>query len=30
MNGALFGTLKVISNAVHMVSCNRTKHPWYR
>lgn len=30
MNGALFGSMKVIQNFVHMVSCNRTKHPWYR
>jgi chitin synthase len=30
MNGALFGTMKVISNFVHMTSCHRTKHPWYR
>ena len=30
MNGALFGTVKVISSFVHMVSCNRTKHSWYR
>ena len=30
MNGALFGSMKVISNFVHMTSCNRTKHPWYR
>ena len=30
MNGALFGTVKVISNFVHMLSCRRTKHSWYR
>ena len=30
MNGALFGTVKVISNFVHMMSCKRTKHSWYR
>jgi chitin synthase len=30
MNGAMFGTVKVISNFVHMVSCKRTKHSWYR
>lgn len=26
MNGAFFGTKKVISNLVNMVSCSRTKH----
>jgi len=26
MNGAMFGTVKVISNIVHMLSCRRTKH----
>ncbi len=26
MNGAMFGTVKVISNAPHMLSCRRTKH----
>jgi chitin synthase len=26
MNGAMFGTVKVISNFVHMLSCRRTKH----
>jgi chitin synthase len=30
MNGATFGTMKVISNFVNMISCNRTKHSWYR
>jgi chitin synthase len=30
MNGALFGTMKVIGNFTHIVSCNRTKHPLYR
>ena len=30
MNGALFGTMKVIANIVHMLSCTRTKHPWYK
>jgi len=30
MNGALFGTMKVIGNITHMLSCNRTKHPWYK
>jgi len=26
MNGAFFGTKKVIANFVNMISCNRTKH----
>ena len=26
MNGSLFGTSKVISNFVNMISCRRTKH----
>lgn len=30
MNGAMFGTVKVISNAVDILSCRRTKHSWYR
>ena len=30
MNGALFGTYKVISNIGAMVSCGRNDHPWYR
>jgi len=30
MNGAMFGTVKVISNFIHMLSCRRTKHSWYR
>ena len=29
-NGALFGTAKVISNFVNMVSCTRTTHHWCR
>ena len=30
MNGALFGTSKVISNIGAMVSFGRNDHPWYR
>jgi len=30
MNGALFGTYKVISNIGAMISCGRNDHPWYR
>jgi len=30
MNGALFGTYKVILNIGNMVSCGRNDHPWYR
>lgn len=30
MNGSLFGTMKVIGNFSSIVSCGRTKHPWYR
>ena len=30
MNGALFGTAKVIKNFPHMISCGRNNHPWYR
>ena len=30
MNGALFGTYKVIFNIANMVSCGRNDHPWYR
>ena len=30
MNGALFGTFKVIANFINMVSCGRTKHPIVR
>mmetsp|Transcript_35383 Transcript_35383/g.34416 ORF Transcript_35383/g.34416 Transcript_35383/m.34416 type:complete len:193 (+) Transcript_35383:803-1381(+) len=30
MNGALFGTMKVISNMTSMLSCSRTVHPWYK
>ena len=30
MNGALFGTYKVISNVGAMISCGRNDHPWYR
>lgn len=26
----MFGTVKVISNFLHMVSCKRTTHSWYR
>ena len=29
-NGALFGTLKIITNIEKMLSCRRTKHSWYR
>ena len=29
MNGAMFGTKKVISNCVNMISCQRTKHGCY-
>ena len=28
MNGALFGTYKVIANWLNMVSCRRNNHPW--
>ena len=30
MNGAMFGTSKVIANFVNMVSCKRTKHGCFR
>ena len=30
MNGALFGTYKVILNFFAMVSCGRNDHPWWR
>jgi chitin synthase len=30
MNGALFGTMKVIGNITHMLSCRRTKHPVHK
>lgn len=30
MNGALFGTMKVIQNLTNMVSCKRTTHPVYK
>ena len=30
MNGAMFGTMKTISNFLNMLSWNRTKHSWYR
>lgn len=30
MNGALFGTAKVISNFVNMISCSRNDHPFLR
>lgn len=30
MNGALFGTSKVISNIGSMISFSRNDHPWYR
>ena len=30
MNGALFGTYKVIANIGAMISCGRNDHPWYR
>jgi len=30
MNGAIFGTFKVILNSANMVSCGRNDHPWYR
>ena len=30
MNGAFFGTKKVLSNCVNMISCKRTKHGCYR
>ena len=30
MNGALFGTYKVILNTMKMVSCGRNDHPWWR
>ena len=26
MNGAMFGTTKVIANFINMISCRRTKH----
>jgi len=29
MNGAMFGTKKVLSNCVNMISCNRTRHGGY-
>ena len=29
MNGAFFGTKKVISNVVNMLSCKRTHHGWW-
>ena len=30
MNGAMFGTSKVLGNFVNMVSCNRAKHGCFR
>ena len=30
MNGAMFGTSKVLANFVNMVSCRRTKHGFFR
>ena len=30
MNGALFGTYKVIANIGAMISCGRNDHPFYR
>ena len=30
MNGAIFGTFKVIFNSAKIVSCGRNDHPWYR
>jgi len=30
MNGALFGTMKVIANITKVLSCKRTKHPVYK
>ena len=30
MNGALFGTWKVILNGIKMISWSRNDHPWYR
>ena len=30
MNGALFGTYKVIANCPAMVSCGRNDHPWFK
>lgn len=30
MNGALFGTMKVISSITTILSCDRTTHPCYK
>ena len=30
MNGALFGTYKVIVNVCSMISCSRNDHKWWR
>ena len=30
INGAIFGTWRVLTNFINMLSCRRNSHPWYR